>query len=104
METNEISWHEVQVWRAVVAMGDKWFSNTELGETIPNVNGRTVRIKTKKLADLGVLDVAEVFPAHRFRRAKKAARSMPYVRRLEDATEVFREYDATQPEKKRHGK
>lgn len=43
-----------------------------------------------KLVDLGLLDQAEVFPAHRYRLSSKAdKRNKSYLQRLERAAEVF---------------
>lgn len=51
---------------------------------------RTARQHTRRLVDLGVLDMAEVFPAHRFRLSAKAdKRKRAYLARLERACEVF---------------
>lgn len=92
METNEISYHEVLIWRAIQAKGERWFTNADISKMTPTISSRTVRIKTKKFAELGLLQQADVFPAHRFKLKPKADRSVPYIRRLEDATDAFKDY------------
>lgn len=89
-ERNEISRHEVDVFRALVLNADSWQTNTDIAAACQAVAPRTVRAVTLKLVQLGVLDQAEVFPAHRFRLASKAAkRNRGYVDRLHRAAEVF---------------
>lgn len=87
VEKNEISIHEVKVFLAL--KDAKWKTNKELSEEtkIPN---RTVTFKTKKFVDLGICDLAEVFPGHRYRLADKASkRNSSYMKRLEQAQQVF---------------
>lgn len=88
MERNEISVHEVRVYVALKAAGG-WLTNTEIAEAA-KVAARTARAHTLKLVRLGVLDLAEVFPAHRYRLAELAKkRNTAYVQRLESARAVF---------------
>lgn len=89
MERNEISEHEVKVYLALRASA-KWMTNREIGERLTGVGPRTVRLHTKRLADLGILDQAEVFPAHRYRIAeKRGKRNKGYADRLDRAAEIF---------------
>lgn len=89
MEKSEVSLHEVRVWRALKEHGG-WLSNKEIGERIEGVGARTVRLHTKRLVELGMLDIAEVFPSHRFRVSDKASkRNAAYARRLELAGEAM---------------
>lgn len=88
MEQNEISTHEVAVFNYLKA-NDRWLSNEELSRAL-DMSKRTVRSKTKKFLDLGLCDVAEVFPGHRYRFSDKAnKRNAAYLKRLEWAAAVF---------------
>jgi hypothetical protein len=90
VENKEISLHEVKVWRALKANAERWMTNKEIAALVSGVAPRTVRAKTIKLVMLGLLDQAEVFPAHKYRVAEKARqRNASYVLRLEGAAEVF---------------
>ena len=88
-ERSEISLHEVKLFRALKAKPDKWFTNEELSAEC-KFSGRTVRAHTSRFVKLGILDQAEVFPAHRYRFSQKAnRRNVAYLQRLEQADEVF---------------
>lgn len=88
MERNEISIHEVRVYLALKAAGD-WMTHADIANA-SGVNPRTVRAHTLRLVGLGLLDKAEVFPAHRYRLAQKAdKRNASYAQRLEHARSVF---------------
>ncbi len=87
MEKNEVSIQEVKVYLTLKASG--WLTNKELAEKI-KISDRTIRQKTKKFVDLGICDMAEVFPGYRYRLSEKAdRRNTAYLRRLEFAREVF---------------
>jgi hypothetical protein len=89
MENNEISIHEVRIYRTFTQSPDKWLTNQEVA-SLSDVAGRTARLHTKRLVSIGVLDVAEVFPGHRYRLSEKAGkRDAGYVNRLQKASEVF---------------
>lgn len=89
-ERNEISRHEVEVFRVLTQNGPTWKSNAELAADCLDVAARTVRSVTLKFVRLGLIDQAEVFPAHKFRLATKAEkRNRGYVDRLRNAAEVF---------------
>lgn len=88
-EKGEISLHEVKLYRSFTGSPEKWVSNRDVAQ-MTGVAERTVRMHTLRLVNLGILDMAEVFPAHRFRLAKMAdKRNKGYVTRLENACEVF---------------
>ena len=90
METNEISLHEVRVYLALIENGDRWVTNKDIAAKTADVAERTVRAHVLKLARLGLLDQAEVFPSHRYRWSKKAkSRNAGYELRLRTAAEVF---------------
>ena len=88
MERNEISVHQVRIY---VALKDAnaWMTNKQIAE-LAGVAERTARQLTFNLVKLGVLDLAEVFPAHKYRMSEKASkRNASYVNRLELARSVF---------------
>jgi hypothetical protein len=90
MEKNEISLQEVKVYMALVEARGKWLTNAEICKQADGVSQRTVRAVTLKFTKLNLLDLAEVFPAHRYRWPDKAAkRNASYVLRLQQAAEVF---------------
>ncbi len=90
MERNEVSLHEVRVYLALKGQPQRWLTNREITALLPGVAPRTVRAHTLKLVQLGLIDQAEVFPAHRYRWSEKAAkRNSSYSLRLEQACSVF---------------
>lgn len=90
-ERSKISRHEVEVYRVLVAKRGGWITNREIAESVAvKVSERTVRLVTMKLVKMGLLDRAEVFPAHRFKLSDKAdKRSRVYSGRINKAAEVF---------------
>jgi predicted ArsR family transcriptional regulator len=89
MESNEISIHEAKLFLALKKTGEQWTTSKELAKQA-GVADRTARAHLVKLVKLNLADVAEVFPAHRYRYAEKASkRNAGYVNRLERAAEVF---------------
>lgn len=89
VERNEISRQEIEVFRVLLAAG-LWQTNAELAAQCENVAPRTVRAMTSKFVHLGLVDQAEVFPAHKFRIAAKAdKRNRGYVDRLRQVASVF---------------
>ena len=89
MERNEVSIHQVLVFRALST--DRWRTSREVGELLAGkVGDRTVRAHLLALVRLGLVEQAEVFPGHRYRLAEKAKqRNGGYLARLERAAEVF---------------
>ncbi len=74
---------------AFLAQPKTWLTNKDV-EAVAKVSDRTVRLHTKRMAEIGIIDQAEVFPGHRYRFAAKGAkRDLAYVTRLEKAMEVF---------------
>lgn len=87
MERNEISRHEVLVFRALSV--DKWLSSKDVAEA-SGVAARTARAHLLKLVRLGLIDQAEVFPGHRYRLSGHAMqRNRGYTDRLARAAEVL---------------
>jgi hypothetical protein len=89
METNKISAHQVRAFRCLENAGDAWMTNNEIAKTA-RVAPRTARAITKKFVELGVLDLAEVFSAQRYRMSPLAEkRNRGYLTRLQQAAEVL---------------
>jgi len=93
MEQNEISQHEVKVYRALFNQRGEWLSSRDIERLVSGVAPRTIRHHVKKLVDNGLADVAELFPGHRYRWSEKAERrNKSYLLRLQKAQEVFDSY------------
>jgi hypothetical protein len=89
MERNEVSRHEIAVFKALLDAGDAWLTSAEI-TTRANVAPRTARAHALKLVKLGVIDQAEVFPAHRYRVSQFAAkRNRGYTDRLAQAADAL---------------
>lgn len=89
METNEISIHEAKAYRVLVESSPAWLTHKELASK-SEIALRTARAYTLKWKNLGIVEVAEVYPGHRYRLAVKAdKRNAGYVQRLESVCEIF---------------
>lgn len=89
MERNEISIHEARAYLAILQSGPTWITNKEIADAA-KISGRTARAYSLKWKRLGIVDIAEVFPAHRCRLAEKAnKRNAGYIQRLDHACGVF---------------
>lgn len=82
----KISQHEVNCYLALKSNCNRWLTNNELAE-IANVSQRTARKYSRIFADIGVADVMELFPAHKFRISYEGNSLM--IRELELAALVF---------------
>lgn len=90
MERNEVSLHQLKVFLAVRKAG-KWLTNREIS-VLADVAERTARQHSLFLVNLGILDQADVFPAHKYKYSELAdKRNKAYVGRLCSAIEVFGE-------------
>ncbi len=88
-EKGEISIHEARLYRVFTAAPASWLTNREVAEAA-KIAERTARLHTLRLVQLGILDLAEVFPAHKFKLAQAAdKRNRGYLTRLENVCEVF---------------
>jgi DNA-binding transcriptional ArsR family regulator len=88
MESNEVSLHRVRVFQ-FLKTARTWKTNEEVSKAT-GIARRTARSHTKALADLNILDQAEVFPAHRYRLSDHAEkRNKAYILRLRRAAEIF---------------
>lgn len=89
MERNEISVQEARAYHIFKTRHGEWLTAKGLA-TYAKIAPRTARMCGLKLVRLGLLDLAEVWPAHRYRLSEKAPkRNIAYVQRLEAALEVF---------------
>lgn len=88
MEGNEISEHQARIY-AFLKSAQGWVTAKDI-EKGANVGGRTARLHALNLVRLLIVDQAEVFPGHRYRLSSMAAkRNQTYVKRLEEALDVF---------------
>lgn len=88
MERNEISQHEVLVYLAL-ANSKAWMTNRDIADQT-GVAPRTARAHTLKLVQLGLVEQAEIFPAHRYRLSDHAAkRNRGYFDRITRAIEIL---------------
>lgn len=89
-ERNEVSTHEVMVYQALRGHPTRWMTNKEIAAGLSGIAGRTVRAHTQKLVEAGLVDQAELFPAHRYRWSEFADKRNPaYTRRLQRAAEIL---------------
>jgi predicted transcriptional regulator of viral defense system len=90
MEKNEVSIQEARLFKHMNKIGQsKWVTSKDAAKD-SGVNARTARMLLLKLTRMGILECAEVFPAHRYRMAEKAGkRNGGYVTRLEQVCEIF---------------
>lgn len=87
-ERSEVSAHEVRAFLAI-RNHPGWMTHEDLA-LAAKISKRTARAYSKKWLKLGMIDLAEVFPAHRIRWAQQAnRRNASYLQRLEEATKVF---------------
>lgn len=88
MEQNEISLHQLKAFNFVREC-NRWVTAAEIASNA-GIAPRTARLHALKLTNLGIFDIAEVFPAHRYRFSEKARkRNKAFMLRLEKANEVF---------------
>lgn len=89
MERNEVSRHEIAVYKVLRDAGQTWVTSGDIAERA-QVAPRTARAHALKLVKLGLVDQAEVFPAHRYRLSEYAdKRNRGYVDRLSRAAEAL---------------
>jgi hypothetical protein len=89
MEGNEISLHQARIY-AFLKSTSAWVTAREIAVGA-HVAGRTARAHALNLVKLLILDQAEVFPGHRYRLSSMAhKRNQTYLKRLEEALEIFR--------------
>jgi DNA-binding IclR family transcriptional regulator len=88
MEMNEISLHLLKVFEAARSHAG-WLTAKEIADR-SGVAARTARAHASRLVSLGIFDIAEVFPAHRYRFSALAEkRNKAMFQRLENARVVF---------------
>lgn len=83
----EISAHDIEVFEYFKAMHMEgvWKSNQEASSDL-QMPSRTVRQKTLRFADHGILEVLETYPGYRYRFNPKALKTSDYARRLQAAS------------------
>lgn len=88
MERNEVSAHEIAVFKALLS-AEGWLTSSDIAR-LADVAPRTARAHALKLVRLGVADQAEVFPGHRYRISGFAPkRNRSYVDRLACAADAL---------------
>lgn len=89
MERNEISLHEAKVYMALAKHQSAWKTSAELSAET-GIASRTARSHCLRFSRIGIVDTAEVFPAHRYKLAEKAdKRAGGYLQRLKRACDIF---------------
>jgi len=88
---NEVSLQEIKIWK-VLKTSTSWTTNDDIAAAIPDVSPRTVRLHTKRLAAMGLVEEMRLFPAHAYRWLAEAEnKNREYVQKLESAAAVFAE-------------
>jgi hypothetical protein len=88
MEGNEISLHQVKIYR-FLKQAQGWVTAHDIAKGA-QVAERTARSHALRLVKLMILDQAEVFPGHRYRLSPMAMkRNQGYIKRLEQAQDIF---------------
>ena len=89
MESIRISVHEAKIFAALKSTDQCWLTNQEISARIKDVQLRTIRLHTNKLAKLGLLEQAELFPGYKYRVSDKAQQRNPkYLVRLAEAAKL----------------
>lgn len=89
MERNEVSIHEARLFVSLRKKARQWISSKEAAES-SGISPRTARAHLLKFVKLGIVDVAETFPGHRYKMSEKAdKRNQAYLMRLKGTAEVF---------------
>lgn len=87
-EKSEISDKEIKFFMSLRS-SPGWKTSKEVANAA-KCSPRTGRMYALKFVRLGIADLAEVFPEHRYRIAERASRrNASYIQRLEQAIEVF---------------
>ena len=87
-KANEISEHQVRAY-LFLKSARGWVTAGQLADGA-KIAPRTARHFAKLFVDLGIADLAEVFPGHRYRLSAKASkRNASYIKRIEGAASVF---------------
>lgn len=89
MRADQISPQEFRLYQTLCQNPRHWFTNVELAAEA-KVAPRTARAYTRHWLKLGIVQVAHVFPAYKFKWATPAGkRSNAYVNRLKSAEEII---------------
>jgi hypothetical protein len=88
IESIQISAHEAKIFAALKTAA-AWLTNHEISARLEGVKLRTVRAHTAKLAKLGLLEQAELFPGYKYRVSDKARQNNPkYLGRRTEAAKL----------------
>lgn len=72
---------------------NEWLTSADIAKRSENLAERTVRAHTKKLVEMGLLEVGATFPSYHYRWSEKGAtQHAEYVRQIETAKEIFGKY------------
>lgn len=89
MERSEVSQHEVLVIKELCNQYGSWITAKELADKT-GIAPRTARAHVNKLVKLGLVEMAEVFPGHRYQLSEFASkRNRGYFDRIKRAAEVL---------------
>jgi hypothetical protein len=100
IENNEISEHQAKIYD-FVRKQNQWLTNADITEHV-GFSARTVRLHTKRLVDLGIFELAELYPGHQFKLAPKP-RDKVHLQRLLQAVAIFsKRWHTGQPVQIRH--
>lgn len=87
-ETNEISFHMAKVY-VFLKNNSGWHTSRKIAAAA-NIADRTARAHVLRMVQLGIVDQAEVFPAHHYRMSTLASkRNKTFVQRIEEAMQIF---------------
>ena len=85
---NEISIQECRFFDVLFKADGKWLTSKEIAEKA-NISGRTARMLNLRYAKLGISELVNVFPAHRYRLLKSSPKGIDYLRKVKNACEIF---------------
>jgi len=86
---SEISIHEIRVCQALRSDTGRWFTSKDIAMAA-DVALRTANAHSRRLAQLGIVDRAEVFPGNRYRWSALAeTRNGSYCDKIKSAAQVL---------------
>lgn len=90
MDRKKISRHEVEVFHLLHLDLEKWHSVQDLAAALKdkNIADRTVRLHVSRFAQAGLLEIAEIFPAKRYRLMAKGG-DVDYRAKLEQTEAIL---------------
>jgi DNA-binding transcriptional ArsR family regulator len=95
----KISDPEVAIYHTFLRHKSRWLTNREVADRIGNIAERTVQHHTRRLAKLGILEIAQVFPAPRYRFSEEGMiRNPDYVSRVKAKEVLLKQMERVQAE------